>query len=283
MSDNPCELCGALGQARPFYPRHQIVRCATCELVYYDGTADATALYNASYFKDGEYEDYVRDKEALQRNFRDRVADLRRLKPSGRLLEIGCAYGFFLELAREHWDARGIDVTAEGVAYARDVLGLDAIEGDWLAAPEEPEAYDVICMWDVIEHLPNPVRMIEKAGRALKPGGILVMTTGDVGSVMARWRGDRWRLIHPPSHLYYFTPATLGRALEAGGMCRQALSHVGYTRSLRAMVHGIVTGKGAAAPSKALLAAARAVPDLPIYLNFHDIMQLIGEKPGPTL
>src|SRR5436305_6810948 len=101
-----CELCGHAGATRDLYPRLGIVRCPHCSLVSYAGDVDPLDIYTTGYFTDGEYRDYLADRAPLERNFRRRVEHLRKIKPAGRLLEIGSAYGFFLELACAHWDVQ---------------------------------------------------------------------------------------------------------------------------------------------------------------------------------
>src|SRR5262245_22186186 len=98
-----CELCGHAGPMRDVYPRLRIVRCPCCSLMCFADDVDPSRLYMDAYFAGGEYADYVADRSILQRNFARRIGQLLRLKPGGKLLEIGSAYGFFLELARRHW------------------------------------------------------------------------------------------------------------------------------------------------------------------------------------
>ena len=137
----------------PFYSSHGIVKCPACALVFYDDTASPEELYTERYFTGGEYRDYVADKSTIQRNFRRRLPEMLRLAPRGSLLEIGSAYGFFLELARRHWTVRGIEIAPEAARHARDQLGLDVQCAEFLELPDEPEGYDLICMWDTVEHL----------------------------------------------------------------------------------------------------------------------------------
>ncbi|UPT75932.1 MAG: methyltransferase domain-containing protein [Elusimicrobiota bacterium] len=191
-SARPCELCGSSAAPAPLYPAKGIVTCASCGLAYFpqgDGFDPASA-YGGDYFKGGEYLDYERDKRVLQRNFGERVRELRALAPEARdLLEIGSAYGYFLELARAHWRVRGLDVSEAAAAAARERFGVDVRAADFLSLPDEPESVDLVCLWDTIEHLAHPVRVIEKAAHWLRPGGHLVMTTGDLSSALARRRG----------------------------------------------------------------------------------------------
>ena len=139
-----------------WFPAQDIVKCPGCGLVFYQGTPP-DHLYSDEYFTGGEYLDYPGDKKIIQRNFKRHIRLLQRLAPKGRLLELGCAYGFFLELARKHWEVKGIDVAAAGIRHARQVIGVNALQADFLTLADEPESWDVICLWDTIEHLPQPV------------------------------------------------------------------------------------------------------------------------------
>lgn len=238
-----CEVCAASGPTSPWCVEKGVVQCRSCGLVFYDRGLMPNvpaAAYDASYFNGGEYLDYARDRAILQANFADRIEHLRRLSPDGgRLLEIGCAYGFFLDVAKRHWTVRGLDVSTDAVRYARERLGLEVSRDEFLDLPDEAESLDLICLWDTIEHLEHPVQVIKKAAKWLKPGGHLVLTTGDVDSWVARIRKGRWRQVHPPTHLYYFSPRTLRRAFEGAGLMLIDAPHVGHRRDMMSMIHGL--------------------------------------------
>jgi SAM-dependent methyltransferase len=264
---------------RPRYPEQRIVECPDCRLVFFDGSAPA-GLYEQKYFAGDEYFDYAAEKAVRQSNFRRELPLLRSLAPAGRLLDIGCAYGFFLELARPYWQAKGIDVSAVAVKYAREVCGVEAVCAEFLELPDENESYDLVCLWDTIEHLPHPVRTIEKAARWLKPGGALVATTADIGSVVARLRRERWRQIHPPTHLYYFSRETLSRALEQAGLRVEGVSRPGVVRSFRAMVYGALAPNKRGTSWLSTLATLGGRLDFPVYLNLYDLLRMVAVKPG---
>lgn len=268
---------------RPRFPRHAIVECPGCGLVFYEGGASAKDLYGQRYFAGGEYLDYRADKSVIQRNFRRHIPLLARLAPKGRLLELGCAYGFFLELAGRRWQARGIDVSAEAVRHAREVLGVDALHADFLALPDEPDRYDVVCLWDTIEHLERPIETIQKAARWLRPGGVLILTTGDVESRLARLQGESWRQLHPPTHLFYFSDATLRRAAGRAGLTAIHSSYVGYSRGYKAMLYGLFAlGRPGTSWIYRLLTLDERL-DFPVYLNLYDILMFAARKPaGPS-
>ena len=150
---------------------------------------------------------------------------------SKRLFEIGSAYGFFLEVARQHFrSVEGIDISTAAAAYAKEQLGVQVAAGEFLAH-RIAGPVDVVCLWDTIEHLRDPHLYIEKAAAYLRRGGALAVTTGDIGSLMARWRGERWRQIHPPTHLHYFSKLTLAQLLERYGF---TIAYAGYDGMYRA-------------------------------------------------
>ena len=211
-----CVVCGGAGFDAPVLG--PLARCRTCGYVFLPRTPDLPQrieeLYAGDYFTGAEFGDYASQRATFARNFK---AYLRRMQRAGatrgKLLEVGCAYGFFLEHAQASFDAVGIDVNQPAIAAAR-ALGVRATCGDFLAfAPDGP--FDVVCMWDTIEHLLDPRAYLDRAHDVLADGGWLFLTTGDIGSVMARLRGARWRMIHPPSHLNYFSRETVTRLLDA--------------------------------------------------------------------
>jgi SAM-dependent methyltransferase len=206
---HPCPCCDGVRWAVPW---PGFITCRSCGLMtvsadYSAGYTDQQlhAMYGESYFHGAEYADYLADKPDLQQTLAGHLRWVRRYVPPGRrILEIGCAYGYFLELIRHTYpDSLGVDISAESVSYARG-SGLNALAGDLLEM-DVPGLYDAVCLWDTIEHLPHPAAMIRKAATHLRPGGHLFLTTGDFGALLPRIQGRRWRQIHPPTHLFYFT------------------------------------------------------------------------------
>jgi SAM-dependent methyltransferase len=279
-----CAACGEpVARAVPHFPSIGLLRCARCGLVFADPVRwriDPEAVYAESYFEGEEYADYRRDRKMLEANFRSLMRRVERWSRGGRLFEIGCAYGFFLNLARRRWDAQGIDVTEPGVRHAREELGLQARRGDFLEEPLPPESFDVFCLWDTLEHLARPDLYVEKISRSLKPGGFLFLTTGDIGSAVARRRGEKWRLIHPPTHLFYFDRPTVTRMLDRYGLEVVEIGSQGYTRSLDSMFRQLALR--ARGSTKGLLEKlGRFRPfQVPITLDLGDIM-FVGARRRP--
>jgi len=236
-------------------------------------------VYGDGFFFGDEYVDYLRDRSVFEKQFRDRLQDVKKYQLGGDLVEIGCAYGFFLAVAQESYRARGFDIAEGPVAYARECLGVDARCEDFLDASVEPESVDAVVMWDTIEHLPRPDLTIDKIVRVLRPNGFLFLTTGDIGGVLARARRERWRLICPPSHLHYFSRKTIARLLENGGLQPVEIKYVGVRRSLRQTVYSLLVLRKQHPPSWLYrLIADSPVGDLSFVLNTYDIMLVVGQK-----
>lgn len=206
-----------------------IWQCEACGL----GRTDAAdfepdTYYTEDYFSgrhDDGYADYLGTERVLRREFAGTVDFIRRHQPSGRLLEIGCAYGFFLQEARSHFEVHGIELSEDAAAHCRRnrLHVLTGTADEAMLAGLGP--MDVIVLLDVIEHLADPHATLVLCARHLRPGGIIVLTTGDFGSPVARWTGASWRLMTPPQHLWFFTRESLERLAGQCGLSIAAFDH----------------------------------------------------------
>jgi SAM-dependent methyltransferase len=196
-----------------------ILQCEDCGLGRTETSGfDPAAYYTEDYFSgrrlDG-YSDYLGAEPVLRREFARSVDFIRRYRGHGKLLELGCAYGFFLMEAARYFDVAGIELSAQAADHGRRA-GLNVWEG--IADAENLQRIghvDVIVLFDVIEHLPEPCETLALCCQYLNPDGIIVITTGDFGSMAARLAGARWRLMTPPQHLWFFTQESM-RRLSAG-------------------------------------------------------------------
>src|SRR5262249_35120114 len=123
--------------------------------------------------------------------------------------------------------------------YAQRTFGVDARVGNYIHL-ELGRKFGMIAMWDTIEHLRRPDQFIAKANNDLEMGGVLALTTGDIGSLNARLRGHKWRMIHPPTHLHYFSAQTMTTLLDRHGFDVVHLSHPGMSRNLRAILYYVL-------------------------------------------
>lgn len=136
---------------------------------------------------------------------------------TGRLLDVGAATGYFLELARERgWAVAGVEVSTYAVGCAKEKM-LPVERGVIGTVSSAPGTFDAITLWDVFEHLNNPVETLVAARRLLRTGGILAFTTPDASSIWARLAGRRWHLLNPPEHIACYSRKGLRALLGAQG------------------------------------------------------------------
>ena len=135
----------------------------------------------------------------------------------GRVLEIGCASGAFLDkLARSGWTAEGIEFSKTAAQSARS-LGFSVYSGSLESAPDPQHLFRLVVGWMVLEHLHDPVRALQKLHRWVEPGGWLVLSVPNAGAIEFNIFRHQWYALHLPNHLYHFTTETLSRTVEAGG------------------------------------------------------------------
>src|SRR6266550_934431 len=198
---NKCALC-ANGKTRTLFQVDGtlIVQCGDCGLVRQETRPlAAAAIYDSEYYSTdnpkGGYANYFLDSDVNRRTFRDRICAIeRRYGRRGRLLDVGCA----AEKAR----ARGLRVTTGRL----EELALPAA------------SFDVITLYDSVEHLVDPVATLAAVRRLLVPGGIVHLVTPNVGGLQARLLGPLWYHYKPGEHLFYFAHRTLRAVCEAAGL-----------------------------------------------------------------
>ncbi len=274
-----CIVCG--GSLSPSRLSGLLV-CENCSFVTADLTLSAEELedlYSEDYFHGAEYGDYLAERPLIERNFRRRLEVLRPLlrhPESCRLLEIGCAYGFFLSLVRDEFaHVEGVDISGAAIDYA-ERQGLHVRHGDFLDV-EFAGPYDAICLWDTLEHLARPDLYVAKASSLLRPGGLISITTGDISSLVARLRGRHWRQIHPPTHLHYFSKKTLSRLLSQHDFRVVYCGYDGNYRSVEMMAQIILTRRWRIPRAYSFLNRLHLLQGAP-YINLRDIVYVIAEK-----
>lgn len=198
-----------------------IKTCPSCNFAWADlnlSADDWKKIYSCDYFFGEEYADYIKEEQPLRKNFRRNLKWIRKFISCGKLLEVGSAYGFFLDEAKKDFLVSGVDIHDEGCRYTTQHFKVPAASGDFLNMKLEENAFDAIAMWDVLEHLPRPDLFLQKSARLLKPGGHLFFSTLDITSLPARLRGRRWRQIHPPTHVSYFSRQSLKEFLKKANL-----------------------------------------------------------------
>lgn len=270
---------------------YDIVRCPSCGFVFRAELPDEQALsriYDEGYFRDQPdradrhgYADYLRDASLHRSNARRRLRLLAaRMPHRGQLLDVGCAGGFFVdEACRAGWEASGVDVSSAMVDWARSQLGVPVICGSFGYAELAPLRLDAITMWDYIEHSIDPRRDLIRAHEHLRPGGILALSTGDVGTVSARLAGARWHLLTPEHHNFFFEARTLQRLLEETGFDVLEARHRASLYSIAHVLYKLETfGSLGALRHLASRLGRSSLGSAGVPLNLFDIVTVVARR-----
>jgi len=171
----------------------------------------------------GYHTDYRELESGLKRMYRKFLRRIERDRPGRRIervLDVGCAYGFFLDAVEQQCAPKemvGIDISPEARAAA--AAKGRRFHAGFVEDVDLPENhFDLVFMGDAFEHVHDPLRVADRLSAVLAPGGVLMLTTVDFGSWLARWLGSRWRLLTPPEHLFFWTRASLARVFEDRGL-----------------------------------------------------------------
>lgn len=235
MEHVKCNLCGK-DDTKLLFTLYglNVVKCKGCSLEYVNprlSDEELQKIYNENYYdnpdfyseEDGKhygYDHYFQDKDNIQLNFVKRISRIGKLMPGkGKFLDVGCAAGFVLDLARKDgWEVYGVDLSAEAIEYGKNELGLNVQQKILSEAGFEDEFFDVVTILDVIEHLPDPRNEIKEMAKVLKKDGLLVVTTPNVGSLVPKIIGKHWlEYKRVREHIYFFSNKTLRKMLEGEG------------------------------------------------------------------
>lgn len=238
--ERPCELCGGTNRVpRYHFDGIRVLKCEACGLVFGrpDREVEARELYDHRYFQDRQaYFSPPREADAppaagggAAPSFLDGLRLIGSYRPPGRLLDVGCATGTFLSLARaEGWEVSGVDISAYASSRARARLGGAVHTGELADAGFPDSHFDVVTLWDVVEHLKHPREVLSEVHRILAADGILFLDTPNEEALIRRvafmlHRMFGGRVAYPASklyhafHLYYFSEKTLLRLLAESG------------------------------------------------------------------
>jgi SAM-dependent methyltransferase len=229
-----CPVCNEPGRHLFEKGGHQVHRCPICGLGF---VADLPSAEKLERFYKNDYYDVASAEESgglgyhtaygelesgLKRMYGDFLGQVERDHPGrrfDRVLVVGCAYGFFLDVARDRLapsELVGLDVTDE--AQCIEDRGYGFHHGFVEDVPLPEAHFDLVFMGDAFEHVRDPIRVADRLAAVLAPGGVLVLTTVDFDAALARLLGRRWRLMKPPEHLFYWNRRSLERLFGDRGL-----------------------------------------------------------------
>lgn len=255
-----CCVCRVDGMPLYLVPPFGVVRCPVCELVFVSPRLTSAALQRMydepAYFEGGDFAGGVYGARSrlspamvLQRTWTaGRLGLIDRLRPPpGRLLEIGSGYGLFLTAAqRAGYRVRGVELSRTGADHASLRLGLDVFCGQLAEAPADPA--DVVCFWDTLEHVPDPVEFLCEVRGRLAPDGVFALSIPYFSSVPSTVLRARWWTLKPEQHIWHLTPATLRLVAARAGLV--------ITSVIASPLRRANAGR-----TDSLVAVGRAIPD----------------------
>ncbi len=230
-----CPVCGEVEHQPVLCTRgFSIVQCRGCTLQYAQPMPDRAQL--AAYYQDptyfaGDIDEGYADYDAMAKVLRPLAK--RRLQTitavlgrPGRILDFGCAAGYFLEQAQTAgWRIAGVELAHAMAELAAARLGI-SIHAD-LGPLTDQEGFDAVTLWEVIEHLPDPIDTLQHLRACLRPGGVLALSTPNTGHWQALEAPEAWTSYRPPAHLLYFTETTLRTTLERAGFSEIVIGRSG--------------------------------------------------------
>lgn len=284
-----CYLCHSPMQLFLTKNKYSIYRCPACGLGMTDLHASYRAFVTSHYVKGyftgdpsySAYDNYQEDKPFITRNIVKYLTKILQWKKNGRLLDVGCAMGYGVEMAiRAGLDAYGFDPSKYATERARTLVGSHRIKTGTIDSVSYPKAsFDVITLFDVFEHLADPAGNLGKLWSYLKDGGIIVIATGDCESYLAKILKRRWTFYIPPQHLFFYSRSTLTTLLSKTGFVPVDWFRIGKWLSLRYVLHlARTTGESKIGSWLYKLIGRTSPGKLPIYLPVGDNMVVIAQK-----
>ncbi len=292
LADVACGLCGSPRRRVDFTDGpFSVVICSDCGLTYVTPRLAPGALiaevYDEGYWsssaaKDRGYSDYRSDAPLYLATYRKRLSVVRRhFARAGRVLDVGCAAGYFLSVMRDAgWDVTGVEPSDAIRTQAIERIGAERVHGGLLQdVPLAKGSFDLITFWDVIEHIPDPVAALAYARTLLAPGGKLLVETQNVSSRAARMLGKAWQHYKHAEHIYHFNPRTIDdllrragfRILENSPRLGGKYVSLGFVAERAARLHPALSF---------LLAPLKLVSRASVYVNLYDEMIVVAEPAG---
>jgi SAM-dependent methyltransferase len=231
LETTTCPMCGpqAAQTLRYDFAPYRVVSCSNCGLVFLSPRLTEDAIlklysdqeYYVSEVSGQGYDEYLEVRPNWIKTFSKRLDQILKYQKPGKVLDIGCGPGFFLEAAQaKGYDVYGLDPSDYIVKVAGEKFG-DRIQKGLIESANYPDShFDLVAAFDTFEHVYHPLEWLEATRRVLrspdpasgKPGGLLAITTPDPNSLLAKASGQKWVSFKMPEHVFYWSPNTIRRA-----------------------------------------------------------------------
>jgi len=195
---------------------YQLVKCNQCRL-YFSSPRPGAADLVSEYSKLSD-DIYKQELAGRIRTFQKSLNNLLKYKSNGSLLDVGCSIGVFLsEAKKKGFKVFGIEPSSWAVKKAKTLFKLSIKQGTYKQVSKFNQKFDVVTLWDVIEHVDDPLDMLKKCKSVLKPNGVLAFSTVDIGSFYAKLMGKKWPWLMR-MHIYYFDKQSIRLYLKKAGL-----------------------------------------------------------------
>jgi len=193
----------------------QIVKCNKCGLMYVNPRLKSELIIKG--YSEGSDEKFVSQAKGREITFKKSLKLIEKYSKKGRILDLGTAGGSFLYVAKQNsWEVYGIEPNKWLCKWGKKHYNLDIKQGTISDVKYPKEYFDVVTLWDVLEHTPSPREVLTEVNRILKKNGLLVVNYPDIGSWIAKLMRSKWIFLLTV-HLYYFTPRTIKMMLKKTG------------------------------------------------------------------
>jgi len=191
------------------------LKCRNCHLIYVNPIEKASKIYE-DYCKRESIDVPIIRGSRLQAT-KSQVGLIEKYKKGTSLLDVGSGEGFFLfNASKAGYTVKGVELSQDAAAYAQREFGLDVEAGEFEELQFPEDCFDVVTLWQVLEHVPYPLTILKKAHKILKPGGMVAVSTPDIGGIPAKIFRRKWWNIRK-LHVNQFTTKTLKSVLENAG------------------------------------------------------------------
>lgn len=277
-----CPLCGG-NILKDMYNVNgfTITRCSPCSLVFVREEISSEQLIE--YYNQPAEEDFIyadaENVENLNYYFLQAKKLIEQHIPRGRVLDIGCSAGYFLD-TMDRWERYGIEIPSMWAEMAREKYGDNIHIGTLEDSPYPSTYFDVITLQDVLDHLPDPLESLQRCRLLLKPGGLLLIKVHNIECLYARLSGRNFYAIIPPSHLFYYSDSTLRLLLEKTGFLHMASKFIGHTLFIKTVPYRLSRSNQSSFFYKLYQFLDKtSLGNFRFHKNLHDIITVIGVKP----
>jgi SAM-dependent methyltransferase len=274
-----CPICGGANlQGLWQVSGYTIAQCGACSLVFVQNRITAEEL--AAHYAGGGDEAYNDTNVDCLSYYYRQLADLicSRLPQPGRLLDVGCSRGWFLDVMNG-WECYGSEISTADAGAARERYGDRIVTGSFEDYPLREGYFDVVTMQDVFDHFREPVSALEKCRRMLRLGGLIAIKVHNISCLYARVTGPNFYAIIPPSHLFYYDRKTLARALSNCGFRVVDSRFIGHLLKVKTVFWRLSRSNKDSLYYRIYKALDGTAPgEIRFSKNLHDIITVVAEK-----